>query len=795
MRRYRAFFSYNHADKEIGQRLFNKVDGYRPPKALRGRQTPYGPVPDKLYPCFRDRDEEATASHIKSEIARILEASDHLVVLCSPNSARSEWVAWEIETFQKLGRGDRIHTVVVEGNPEHVFPKALQSPDGDVPLAADLRQEGDGWTDGTLKLIAGLLGVGFGDLKDREAVRMRTGRRIAAGIVGGFALLFVGACAAGWVALDRDERLQGALIRLLDDVVAKLDRATDHADTLTTEEIKEELAFARTLTDTAFAIAPDSPKLLEKQAKLGMLYADHYVLIGRMDEALKAARKSVEIADLLQDKYGDDPERDRLKMIANNAAGDVLVALGDLAAARRYFETGLAEARRLQPKYGIGDTVPYEDLAVSYDRLGMVSLQQGDVSAAEGFFRSALDVSESFVKLAPGNPQVLRDKATSLDWVGDVTLLRGNQEEAVQLFEESLRIRLELVDLDPEGSRLARDLVISNAKLGDLALETGDSRDAALRYRSALKEAERLVAADPGNLAFQYDLSACQNRLGEIAQRLGRFEEARGHFEASLGVSRRIVELDPAQAAGQLALSVDEERLGDLAMLENKRAEARERYQKGFVIAERLEKLDPANTKFLDSLARSRDKLAEVDMADGDLASAKKHLEGIRFIRLKLVLLDPKNAQAQLDYSRSYDLAAEIAIRENDPDAAMVFYENSQKLIEGLLDLNPDSLTYQRDLMTNYNQIGNLALSEGDMDHARSVYQESLVLAEATSARDPESVIYQRDLVVAYAQMAQVTGDKAWWRKALRIVEKMAKDGTLAPSDKPWLADLRQRAK
>ena len=147
-RRYRAFISYSHKDRAAGDRLFKRLDGYRPPKALVGRETPYGPVPARLYPVFRDREELASSPALAGRLEGALAASDHLVVICSPAAAASRWVNEEIRIFQKSGHGNRIHAVVVEGEPAAVFPAALSEGEGGQPLATDLRPEGDGWTDG-----------------------------------------------------------------------------------------------------------------------------------------------------------------------------------------------------------------------------------------------------------------------------------------------------------------------------------------------------------------------------------------------------------------------------------------------------------------------------------------------------------------------------------------------------------------------------------------------------------------------------------------------------------------------
>lgn len=46
---------------------------------------------------------------LSSELQERLKASRNLIVICSPNSARSEWVGKEIAFFHQLGRTEQIH--------------------------------------------------------------------------------------------------------------------------------------------------------------------------------------------------------------------------------------------------------------------------------------------------------------------------------------------------------------------------------------------------------------------------------------------------------------------------------------------------------------------------------------------------------------------------------------------------------------------------------------------------------------------------------------------------------------
>lgn len=198
---YWAFISYSHQDKSWGDWLHKALETYRVPARLRGRVMSAGvPVPTRLNPIFRDREELPTATNLGQTINDALARSRTLVVICSPRSARSHWVDEEIRTFQRMGRADRILCLIVDGEPnagdkpaggpEECFPEAIRfTLDGTrtEPIAADARPGKDGRRDAKLKLIAGILGVSYDELKQRELQRRQ--RMLA--VVTGSALVLV----------------------------------------------------------------------------------------------------------------------------------------------------------------------------------------------------------------------------------------------------------------------------------------------------------------------------------------------------------------------------------------------------------------------------------------------------------------------------------------------------------------------------------------------------------------------------------------------------------------------------
>jgi len=108
--KYAAFISYNHRDRKTAAWLHRALETYRVPKPLWGRPTALGVLGKRLPPVFQDREELAVSTDLAASVRAALEASASLIVICSPDGARSRWVNEEIRAFSALGRRERIHT-------------------------------------------------------------------------------------------------------------------------------------------------------------------------------------------------------------------------------------------------------------------------------------------------------------------------------------------------------------------------------------------------------------------------------------------------------------------------------------------------------------------------------------------------------------------------------------------------------------------------------------------------------------------------------------------------------------
>lgn len=163
-----VFISYNHQDVKWAKWLQRRLEWYRLPAEIHNEFS------DSRFirPVFRDRD-NLTSGVLKEQLRTNLEASKYLVVICSPNSAQSEWVSDEVHAFIDMGRIKQIVPFIVNGEPDDCYPLALRQWNEEEPqnLILGIAVTDDGKTDkdkAFIRLVSYLLGIEFDVLWKRH---------------------------------------------------------------------------------------------------------------------------------------------------------------------------------------------------------------------------------------------------------------------------------------------------------------------------------------------------------------------------------------------------------------------------------------------------------------------------------------------------------------------------------------------------------------------------------------------------------------------------------------------------
>jgi tetratricopeptide (TPR) repeat protein len=511
--RYKAFVSYSWADAAWGKWLLHALETYRTPATLVGKQGALGPVAARLIPLFKDREEEAAGASIGKAVEAALATSEFLIVICSPNSAKSKWVNHEIAWFKTHRDPERILALIVDGEPgggeAECFPKALTHkvlPDltitdepEDAPLAADARDSGDGKRKARLKLAAALLGVGLDELVNRDDRRRALRQRwVTAG-----SLLFGGSMAAlAWVAVQaRNEadaqraESDGLVEFMLTDLREKLEPVgrLDALDVVGQRALKY--------------YAGQKPGNLDADALGRRSRALHLVgevrdLRGDSETALVAFRQAATTTGELLARDPDNGQR-----IFDHAqsvfwVGYIAWQRGETKEAEAAFRDYRKYARqlvKLDPKN------PDWQMEVSYaeSNLGTLLYEEGRYPEAERAFATALRVMEPIAARKPDDIAVQSELAEPISWLASAREKLGRHEEALQLIAREQAIYARVLQRDPDNTSVRRSNVNALASIARNRLARGDLAATLENYAAATKLNGELLAIEPGNTLWQ----------------------------------------------------------------------------------------------------------------------------------------------------------------------------------------------------------------------------------------------------------------------------------------------------
>ena len=526
--RYAAFISYNHRDRRTAAWLHRALETYRFPKRLHGRETAIGPLGDRLPPIFQDREELAASSDLAASVREALEQSSSLIIVCSPDGARSHWVNEEIRTFSALGRRDRIQCLIVAGEPNasrnashadpalECLPGALFEGGGKEPLASDIRTGQDGRSAARMKLLAGITGLPYDELRQREQAR-RNRRLAVLTVVLGAALLFTAALAV-FALISRQEAIRQRdlahrktltaerTVDFVKSMFAVADPSESKGATVTAREIIDRGAARvdRELRTEPAVRAELQTTLGEVYANLGLLdrgsaLVDEGMHVPDLDTGLRA-RQYLALAEVRNWQADDagaaaayakaldlarDPVDGRSDLIARILAGQG-VTLGFLDRPQEG-ERAVVEALRLDRARGPTGEV---DVARDLEALGKVLTGAKQYDRARSAYDRALAIR--LRRQGETHPSAFQD----LNELGSIAYLQGDGLAAETYFRRALPFAARVL-----GTRHPEYAMAQN-NVARMDIERGAYADAVPRLREAVAIQVAQLGAASGEMVF-----------------------------------------------------------------------------------------------------------------------------------------------------------------------------------------------------------------------------------------------------------------------------------------------------
>ncbi len=565
--RYRVFLSYSHDDRRWARRIARLLETWRVPHRLVGQETAMGRIPRSLGPVFRDRDELSASAELGATISSALKDSDSMVVICSEAAAKSQWVNEEIRAFKAWGRADHIFAIIVSGDPaasdgpRQCFPPSLRfrvDPSSRVtdeptePVAADARAEGDGIKRARLKLLAGLLGIGYDQLKRREQHR-RNRRLVFTSVVSIIGMVItIGLAVSAWIAQQDAERRREQAEELINFMVGDLHDGLKPIGKL---ELLDD-AGNKALEYFASLNSRDmNDEILARQSQALVQVGEVKLELGDSELALEAFTQALSRAKELTARHPEEPHYVFDRGQAEYWVGYVHYRRGDYNEARSWF-TRYRDSSRWLAEHHPYNTDWQMEAAYSEMNLGTLEFKRGRLEAAAEAYESSQMAFKTMLQATPDNREILPQLAESISWLGSIYQKQGRLATGQSHFQQSVSLFDAVRKLNDEDRHAEERWV---RELGHLCLvlriqgRNKDALNVCLQMRNA---AEQLVFHDQQNHTWRRTFAHSLLGYGQALLNVGEPGAARPEIEAGLAELRSLVDDDPNTADWRIMLAV-----------------------------------------------------------------------------------------------------------------------------------------------------------------------------------------------------------------------------------------------
>ena len=633
--RYYAFLSYSHQDKDLADWLHRELEKFRVPHSLAGRLTATGVVPRRLTPIFRDQHDLSAADDLGEEIQAALAASQFLVVLCSPASAKSRWTNAEIESFKRTRPEGCVLAAVASGEPyasdmpgreaEECFPPALRfkydrrghrTTKRAEPLAADLRGSAEERRTGFLKLVAGMLGVGLDELVQRDTTRRhRQMAWLAAASLGGMAVtstLAITAIQARDAARDQRREAEGLVAFMLGDLKDKLEPIgrLDALDGVGSKVLKYySKQDTSQLSDSA---------LLQRSRALSLMAQVAYAR-GNVDGARRLYGEALNGTAEAIRRNPNDPQR--IYEHAQNVfwTADIERQRGQVKEA----EAGFREYKRLADRMVAlaPDNMKWRMEQQSADtNLGVILSYQRRFGEATAQFARAFRNIEALATADPGNPDYQKALAGAEAWLADGEASQGHLAEAASLGEKQV-VLLNRLLAQTGDVEYRQTLVTTLRNLGTLYAWRGDNQKALEHLHAAVAQSVMLITLEPSNSRWRGFSARARLDLADALLSAGQKDEAARETATACSAAARLVAADAKLQSWRAIARECWDLRTRIALATGDAAQASAFAQRAVETAKTVQSTDPTGDKF--ELAQTYRLLGDARQKLGDLAGAR----------------------------------------------------------------------------------------------------------------------------------------------------------------------------
>jgi tetratricopeptide (TPR) repeat protein len=536
-----AFVSYKRGgnDEKYASWIQRRLERYRIPTDIAHDLKPL-----KRLRIFRDKTDLGSHASLERGLSQNLERSRFLIVICSPRSAESPYVAEEVDYFMTRKGAESIIPFIIDGTPEprdenekQCYPLVLPSSLLGVTLADGSKEEA------LIKILARLLQVDYAGLYRRH---LRATRRFMTQVCAGLiAVLTLVSVLALWAfsaerrATEQRTEAEG-LIRFL-----TFDMADDAFDYI---PIQARLAIAEKAQSYYDKWGTRDSEALYTKARYLMDLATTFRMAGDNEKNRKFRVDALEILEGLQSTQPDNEAYFELYAQALRQLG---VLLEDPEAKQVYFLRSLDTARSFSARNPSSPTARAQTAEALFALANQAVIRHRPEEARGMFEECAATWGELFQRFPQMNeePYFLEKLAQLQSSFSQFFRFQGNAASAAEWSDKALASWTTILKAAPDNlnSQLLYGYELDNGMVLEMML--GRLASAETLHQKGVRLKRALLARDPENIDYQFQLAVTLGYGGMLQRLRGDGPRAQTLLEEAEAIVAPLVERHPENQA------------------------------------------------------------------------------------------------------------------------------------------------------------------------------------------------------------------------------------------------------
>ncbi len=344
--------------------------------------------------------------------------------------------------------------------------------------------------------------------------------------------------------------------------------------------------------------------------------------------------------------------------------------------------------------------------AAALELLGDVARDRGDHTRALPLQRRALQLRESALGEAPGDPQRLRAVSNSWSRIASSELGLGRLDPARAAGQRALDLAVEAADRQPDDFAVQKNVYRISANLSNILYRRGET-DAALQRLVVARDRLASFATRHRSDETLHELAAAELSLGYLLQAVDRLEEAHTTLTRSVDLWRDLATRKREDASVQVVFA------GALHVT------------------------------------------STVDSKRGDWTGASRLMDEAVGTRQQLSAGDPSNRLWRDSFASTLTDRCQLSADRGQPEHGRPDCQRAVELYRTLVREQPENDTWGDGLIRALSELSDVERRSGMLEEARRSSLEAIDLDRRMRTSRPRDAVVRQMWIVAHARAAE----------------------------------------